>query len=149
MPVWKSKFYARSAIDATPARWRGDAGSSPLDRARTAAPSPRNDLQPTHWLIFTQVCDVLEKSFTLMLIEHTQKCVVLPQRAIGDEVNLEVDVIAKYARRSVGDFDALTKRVEELETRLEGLEGCIPGYDWDDAAGPTSGSAKPVRGSSA
>ena len=32
------------AIDATPARWRGDAGSSPLDRARTAASSPRNDL---------------------------------------------------------------------------------------------------------
>ena len=31
------------AIDATPARWRGDAGSSPLDRARTAVPSPRND----------------------------------------------------------------------------------------------------------
>ena len=40
------------AIDATPARWRGDAGSSPLD--------PRNDLvknyrvHPTHWLISTQ-----------------------------------------------------------------------------------------------
>ena len=32
------------AIDATPARWRGDAGSPPLDRARTAASSPRNDL---------------------------------------------------------------------------------------------------------
>ena len=29
------------AIDATPARWRGDAVSSPLDRARTAASSPR------------------------------------------------------------------------------------------------------------
>ena len=28
---------------ATFARWRGDAGSSPLDRARTAASSPRND----------------------------------------------------------------------------------------------------------
>jgi len=28
------------AIDATPARWRGDAGSSPLDRARTAASAP-------------------------------------------------------------------------------------------------------------
>ena len=50
--VWKSKFYGAfvlnrrvvlHAIDATPARWRGDAGSSPLDRARTAAPSPRND----------------------------------------------------------------------------------------------------------
>ena len=40
-PVWKSKLYGAfvlnrrvvlHAIDATPARWRGDAGSSPLDR---------------------------------------------------------------------------------------------------------------------
>jgi hypothetical protein len=68
--VWKSKFYGAfvltrrvvlHAIDATPARWRGDAGSSPLDRARTAASSPRNDLvkncrvHPTHRLISTQV----------------------------------------------------------------------------------------------
>jgi hypothetical protein len=54
--VWKSKFYGafvlnhrvvlhaidapparRRAIDATPARWRGDAGSSPLDGASTAS----------------------------------------------------------------------------------------------------------------
>ena len=63
-PVWKSKFYGAfvlnrranfHAIDATPARWRGDTGCSPLDRARTAASSPRNGLvknyraQPTHW----------------------------------------------------------------------------------------------------
>ena len=49
-PVWKSKFSGAfvlhhrvvlHAIDAMPARWRGDAGSSPLDRARTAASSPR------------------------------------------------------------------------------------------------------------
>ena len=68
-PVWKSKCYGAfvlnhrvvlHAIDATPARWRGDAGSSPLDRARTAASSPGNDLvkncrvHPTHWLISTQ-----------------------------------------------------------------------------------------------
>jgi hypothetical protein len=55
-PVWKSKFYGAfvlnrrvvlHAIDATPARWRGDAGSSPLDRART--------VHLTHWLISTQV----------------------------------------------------------------------------------------------
>ena len=49
------------AIDATPARWRGDTGSSPLDRASATTPSPRNDLvkncrvHPTHWLISTQV----------------------------------------------------------------------------------------------
>ena len=48
------------AIDA-PLRWRGDAGSSSLDGASTAAPSPRMDLvkyyrlHPTHWLISTQV----------------------------------------------------------------------------------------------
>ena len=44
-PVWKSKFYGAfvlnhrvvlHAIDATPARRRGDAGSSPLDRAPVA-----------------------------------------------------------------------------------------------------------------
>ena len=54
--MWKSKFYGAfvlnrrvglHAIDATPARWRGDAGSSPPDRARTE--------HLTHWLISTQV----------------------------------------------------------------------------------------------
>ena len=49
------------AIDATPARWRGYVGSSPLDGASAATSSPRNDLvknyrvHPTHWLISTQV----------------------------------------------------------------------------------------------
>ena len=68
-PVWKSKFYGAfvlnhrvvlHAIDAMPARWRGDAGSSPLERARTAASSPRNDLvHPTYWLISTQVTTII------------------------------------------------------------------------------------------
>ena len=44
------------AIDATPARWRGDASSLPLDRARTAA---RNDLHPKHWLTCAQVTKYL------------------------------------------------------------------------------------------
>ena len=67
--MWESKFYGAfvlnhrvvlHAIDASPARWRGDAGSSPLDRARTGASSPRNDfvkncrVHPTDWLISTQ-----------------------------------------------------------------------------------------------
>ena len=33
------------AIDATPARWRGDAGASPLDT------QPTRPTEPTHWLI--------------------------------------------------------------------------------------------------
>ena len=53
VPVWKSKFYGAfvlnrrvdlHAIDATPARWRGGVGSSPLDGASAATSSPRNDL---------------------------------------------------------------------------------------------------------
>ena len=70
--MWKSKFYGAfvlnhrvvlHAIDATPARWRGDAGSSPLDSVNTVAFSPWKDLVknyrvhptvPTHWLISTQ-----------------------------------------------------------------------------------------------
>ena len=70
LAVWKSKVHGAfalnrrvllHAIDAAPARWRGDAGSSPLDGASTAASSPRNDLvkncrvHPAHWLIYTQV----------------------------------------------------------------------------------------------
>ena len=52
-PVWKSKFYGAfvlnrrvvlHAIDVTPARWRGDAGSSPLDGTSAGTSSPRNDL---------------------------------------------------------------------------------------------------------
>ena len=47
-PVWKSKFYGAfvlnrrvvlHAIDATPDRWRGDVGSSPLDGASAATSS--------------------------------------------------------------------------------------------------------------
>ena len=47
------------AIDVTPARWRGDAGSSPLDGTSASTSSPRNDLVKNcrctrHWLISTQ-----------------------------------------------------------------------------------------------
>ena len=58
------KSNLRRVLDATPARWRGGAGSSPLDGAGTATSSPRNDLvkncrvHPTHWLISTQVTGV-------------------------------------------------------------------------------------------
>jgi hypothetical protein len=51
------------AIGATPARWRGVAGSSPLNGASAATSSPRNDLvknyrYPTHWLISTQAVTI-------------------------------------------------------------------------------------------
>ena len=60
--VWKSKFYGvfvlnrrvvLHAIDATPAQWRGDVGSSPT--ARRNQHGHGDDVHPTHWLISTQV----------------------------------------------------------------------------------------------
>ena len=72
--MWKSKFHGAfvlnrravlHAIDATPARWRGDAGFSPLDGASTAASSSRDDLVENyrctrHWLISTQAPKTLK-----------------------------------------------------------------------------------------
>lgn len=45
------------------------------------------------------VVDVLEDGFTVAVIPHTAEVTTLGHRAPGDPVNLEVDVMAKYAER--------------------------------------------------
>ncbi|KAI9105741.1 hypothetical protein DFS34DRAFT_26091 [Phlyctochytrium arcticum] len=40
--------------------------------------------------------DVKERTFTVMLIPHTQQHVTLPTKKVGQKVNLEVDQIGKY-----------------------------------------------------
>jgi len=64
------------------------------------------------------VCEVnqKEKWFNLMLIAHTQKCVVIPKKKVGDRVNLEADCMGKYAAAAVG---GLQSRVDFLEQRLQ------------------------------
>jgi riboflavin synthase len=47
------------------------------------------------------VVDVLETSFTVSLIPETLARTTLGNRSLGDVVNLEVDVIAKYVERLV------------------------------------------------
>ena len=42
--------------------------------------------------------------------------VIIPKKAVGDAVNLEVDVIAKYVEQSLA---AVVARVDALEKRLE------------------------------
>jgi riboflavin synthase len=59
-------------------------------------------------------------SFTLMLIAHTQRHIVLPRKAVGARVNLEVDVVGKLVERSAG---GLSEAVEKLGARLEGAVG--------------------------
>lgn len=45
------------------------------------------------------VVDVSGDGFNVAIIPHTAEVTVLGRRRVGDEVNLEVDVIAKYAER--------------------------------------------------
>ena len=96
-PVWKSRFYGAfvpnhrvvlHAIDATPARWRGDAGSSPLEH-------------PTHWLISTQV----------LPFEDTHACLLQSLKDYLDthgedfesKIMLKIGLSRRPGNREVGD----------------------------------------------
>jgi riboflavin synthase len=45
------------------------------------------------------VISVLPDRFTFMLVAYTQQHIVLPGKPLGARVNLEVDILAKYAER--------------------------------------------------
>jgi len=45
------------------------------------------------------VIDVAADRFTFMLVAYTRQHIALPRRPIGGRVNLEVDVLAKYAEK--------------------------------------------------
>jgi riboflavin synthase len=53
-------------------------------------------------------------SFSVSLVEYTQKQITLSKKKIGDMVNLEVDIIAKYVER--------LKQNSSQEVMLEFLE---------------------------
>ncbi|TPX41892.1 hypothetical protein SeLEV6574_g05873 [Synchytrium endobioticum] len=48
--------------------------------------------------------DVPNRTFSVMLIAHTQTAVVMPLKKVGDRVNLEVDQVAKYLDNIVSAF---------------------------------------------
>ena len=56
-----------------------------------------------------------------MLIAFTQNHIIVPNKAVGDTVNLEADVMGKYIEASMGSLmeriDALEKKVEELSSK--------------------------------
>jgi riboflavin synthase len=47
------------------------------------------------------IAGLAESSFTVALIPHTREVTTLGQLAEGDDVNIEVDVVAKYVERLV------------------------------------------------
>ena len=48
------------------------------------------------------VVDVTADSFSIMLVAHTQKHVILPQKPVGYTVNIEVDILGKYVEKFLG-----------------------------------------------
>ena len=51
------------------------------------------------------MCDVRDCSFAVAVIPHTFEVTTLARRRVGDPVNVEVDMLARYARRAL-DFQA-------------------------------------------
>jgi riboflavin synthase len=70
------------------------------------------------------VCEVdyQEKWFAFMLVEYTQKKIIVPAKKVGDRVNLEVDVLGKYSENALA---ALIPRLEALEAKVESLEKAL------------------------
>lgn len=53
--------------------------------------------------------------FSIMLISHTQEIIGLPSKKVGEKVNIEFDVMGKYAVRSKGvEKVELEKMVREI-----------------------------------
>lgn len=63
------------------------------------------------------VCDVDDDTFTFMLIPFTQEHIILPRKSIGDRVNLEVDMVAKYVHKMTGSTTPVS--LEGLQRKLK------------------------------
>jgi riboflavin synthase len=60
-----------------------------------------------------------ENWFTFMLIEYTQKKIIVPGKPVGSLVNIEADVLGKYSENAVAAF---LPRLEALEAKIASLE---------------------------
>ncbi|KAL7749986.1 DNA topoisomerase 1 [Sorochytrium milnesiophthora] len=66
------------------------------------------------------VCDVGDDRpfFSIMMISHTQRHVIMPSKKVGDTVNIEVDMIGKYVERVVTGMLKDGSVLEEGVTRM-------------------------------
>ena len=73
------------------------------------------------------VCDVFPETneFTFMLVEYTQKKIIIPLKEVGDEVNIEVDVLGKYSESALA---GILPRIEELEQKVQELQSELSHY---------------------
>jgi riboflavin synthase len=63
--------------------------------------------------------DTTESWFTFMLVDFTQKKIIIPSKDVGGKLNIEVDVLGKYSDNALA---ALVPRLEALEAKVESLE---------------------------
>jgi riboflavin synthase len=74
--------------------------------------------------------DIDTSTFTFMLIAYTQQHTIIPTKQIGDLVNIEVDILSKYAianqynsnYNNNMDLSQLLSRLHTLEQRITQLE---------------------------
>lgn len=64
------------------------------------------------------VARVDERSFSVSLIPHTQAATTLHQAKVGNLVNLENDIIAKYVEKLIGAESAKEDRLKKLMQNL-------------------------------
>ena len=71
------------------------------------------------------VVDVLADGFTVAVIPHTAEVTTLGRRRPGDAVNLEVDVMAKYAERLLAGHlpEQTTDHAERTNSPVAGVPG--------------------------
>lgn len=70
------------------------------------------------------VVSVTDSTFTVAVIPHTMAVTTLGRRAAGDPVNLEVDVIAKYAEQLLrGGAESPYRKVQGPSGPLSGTRG--------------------------
>jgi riboflavin synthase len=55
------------------------------------------------------ICNTTKSTFQVMLIAHTQQCIVLPHKEIGDHVNIEADIMGRYLRSYMDSSNAATR----------------------------------------
>lgn len=63
------------------------------------------------------IVDILNSSFTVVIIPHTLKMTTLGTKKIGDKVNLESDIIAKYVEKFVNKTS--TSKDDQLIEKLK------------------------------
>jgi riboflavin synthase len=79
------------------------------------------------------VCEVdsrpEESWFTFMLVEYTQKKIIIPKKSVGQLLNIEVDVLGKYSESTLATIqpriEFLEQKVKDLEAELKSLKSNI------------------------